>query len=44
MESESEDEYKEIEIKTKMREYIKAGNGPRYSAELMNEAFRWRLK
>jgi hypothetical protein len=49
VESESEDEYKEILIKTKMREFANAAkalnSGPiRYSDEIMNEAFRWRLK
>jgi adenylate kinase family enzyme len=44
VESDSEEEYVEIEIKTKMREFRKEnGEGVRYTEEIMNEAFRWRL-
>jgi hypothetical protein len=43
VESEDEDEYKEIEIKGKLREYRNIHPDEKYPNELMNEAIRWRL-
>lgn len=44
LESASEDEYVEITIKSKMREFLIQNPGvTRYPATLMNEAVRWRL-
>lgn len=39
----SDDEIKELEIKTKINEFCSANNTTRLSNELLSEAFRWRL-
>lgn len=39
----SDDEVKELEIKTKINAFVAENNTTRLSAELLAEAFRWRL-
>jgi hypothetical protein len=42
-ETDSDDEYKDIDIKKKLKEYKKEHPGERFPIELINEAVRWRL-
>ena len=39
----SDDEIKELEIKTKINEFCETNKTTRLSNELLSEAFRWRL-
>jgi hypothetical protein len=39
----SDDEVQELEIKSKINNFVKVNNTSRLSNELLSEAFRWRL-
>jgi hypothetical protein len=39
----SDDEVQELEIKSKINNFVKENNTSRLSNELLSEAFRWRL-
>jgi hypothetical protein len=39
----SDDEVQELEIKSKINNFVKENNTTRLSNELLSEAFRWRL-
>lgn len=43
VETDSDADWNEIEIKKKLKEYKKQKPGERFPDELMNEAVRWRL-
>ena len=42
-ETDSDDEYKDIDIKKKLKEHKAAHAGERFPIELINDAVRWRL-
>ena len=42
-ETDSDDEYKDIDIKKMIKEFKAQNPGQRFSVELINEAVRWRL-
>lgn len=41
--TDSDDEYQDIDIKKKLKEFKKEHPGERFPIEIINEAVRWRL-